>query len=99
MRRTLEQQVLEHASPERLRLLHSAQALNLRLKTERHLPSGYRDVLGNVLQVLITTIDTSRDVGHWRAATECWNSIACQVNDRFPLDVPLQKIEPPRPGV
>lgn len=97
MRRRLEQQVLQHADPERLRLMHSAQVLSLRLKGEAHLPLGYRDVLINVLGVLRATVEQSRDVGHWRAAVECWNAMASQVNDRFPLQVPLPMLEKPHP--
>ena len=99
MRRTLEQQVLEHTNTERLRLVHSAQALILRVQADHHIPLGYRDVLMNVLRALILTMEGSQDVGHWRASTDCWNSLAQQVNGRFPLDVPLQRIEPPHPEV
>lgn len=97
MRRTLEQQILEHASPERLRMLHDAQQLERRLPSEAALPPGYRDVLHNVLEVLKTTLEASKDIGHWRAAAECWNSLAGDVNQRFPLPAPLPRIEPPHP--
>jgi hypothetical protein len=78
-------------------MLQTAQELERRLPMEAHLPPAYRDVLHNVLEVVRTTLEASKDVGHWRAAAECWNSLAHDVNLRFPLPAPLPRIEPPRP--
>jgi hypothetical protein len=97
MRRSLEQQIVEHASPERMRMLHAALQLEHRLPSEVSLPAAYRDVLHNVLEVVRTTLEASKDVGHWRAAAECWNSLASDMNSRFPLSDPLPRIEPPHP--
>lgn len=95
--RNLSRQILEHASPDRLRLRLEAQALALRVHADAHLPQGYRRILELYLDICSSTFEKSNDLGEWRAATECWNCLASQVNKKFPVDPPLPSLEPPHP--